>query len=79
MDTKGLHEYIPGYKQTREKDGKKTYRFGEKFLSDFEQPITGAYMKREDAPTDTDPQIQGQTDIETKQTDKISDDNKSDS
>lgn len=46
VDEKGLHEYIPEYKQP--KDKQKQYRFGQKFLSDFDETIDGAYMKRED-------------------------------
>lgn len=49
VDEKGLHEYTPEYKMP--KNDQKKYRFGQKFLSDFEEQIDGAYMKRE---TDND-------------------------
>lgn len=46
VDENGLHVYIPEYKLP--KSQQKQYRFGQKFLSDFDERIDGAYMKRED-------------------------------
>ncbi len=67
VDENGLHEYVPEYKLPKNKQ--KEYRFGQKFLSDFDETIDGAYMKREDK-TKEEPQnvvSETETEQETKQ------------
>lgn len=44
VDDKGLHTYVPVYKQNTKI--KQRYQFGERFISDSEEQISGEYMKQ---------------------------------
>lgn len=44
VDDKGLHTYVPVYKQNAKQ--KQHYQFGDRFISDSDEQISGEYMKQ---------------------------------
>lgn len=67
VDKIGLHEFIPEYKQP--KSGSKKNRFGQRFLSDFDEIIDGAYMNYENRQEKPAPQNQSAENVKESSTD----------